>query len=103
MYFFQNSTPQMSLYLPWSALALFFKYTLIFLQKCDHAMPVVLKLVQEQVIGNSLVAQWLRFPGFTAEGFSSIPGWGTKILEAAGCGNKQTKNNHVIYHGSLPC
>ena len=27
--------------------------------------------------------QWLRFHAFTAEGLGSIPGWGTKILQAA--------------------
>ena len=29
--------------------------------------------------GNSPVVQWLRFPVFTAKGWSSVPGWGTKI------------------------
>ena len=33
--------------------------------------------------GNSLVVQWLGLHAFTAEGASSIPGWGTKILQAA--------------------
>ena len=30
--------------------------------------------------GNSLVVQWLSLCSFTAEGRSSIPVWGTKIL-----------------------
>ena len=32
--------------------------------------------------GNSLVVQWLGFHTFTAEGLGSIPGLGTKILQA---------------------
>ena len=33
--------------------------------------------------GNSLTVQWLGLQAFTAEGQSSNPGWGTKILQAA--------------------
>ena len=32
--------------------------------------------------GNSLAAQWLRLGAFTAVGQGSIPGQGTKILQA---------------------
>ena len=34
-------------------------------------------------MGNSLAVQWLGLSAFTAEGSGSIPGWGTKILQAA--------------------
>ena len=32
--------------------------------------------------GNSLAVQWLGLGAFTAEGTGSIPGWGTKKLQA---------------------
>ena len=35
---------------------------------------------------NHLVVQWLGLCTFTAEGLNSVPGWGTKILQAARCG-----------------
>ena len=37
---------------------------------------------QERIKGNSLVVQWLALCAFTAEGPGSIPGQGTKILQA---------------------
>ena len=37
---------------------------------------------------NSLVVQWLGLHAFTAEGEGSIPGQGTKILQAMQCGQK---------------
>ena len=44
--------------------------------------------------GNSLVVQWLGLIAFTAEGPGSFPGRGTKIPQAAQCGqkNKNLKN-----------
>ena len=39
-------------------------------------------------IGTSLVVQLLGLHAFTAEGPGSIPGWGTKILQAAGVAKK---------------
>ena len=33
-------------------------------------------------LGNSLAVQWLELCTFTAKGLSSIPGQGTKILQA---------------------
>ena len=33
--------------------------------------------------GNSLEVQWLRFCAFTTKDLGSIPGWGTKIPQAA--------------------
>ena len=34
-------------------------------------------------LGNSLTVQWLGLQALTAEGPGSIPGWGTKIPQAA--------------------
>ena len=34
--------------------------------------------------GTSLAIQWLGLCSFTAKGSDSIPGWGTKILQAVG-------------------
>ena len=39
-------------------------------------------------LGNSLVVHWLELGTFTAEGVGSIPGWGTKIPQAARHGQK---------------
>ena len=36
-----------------------------------------------KVVGNSLVVPCLGLCTFTAEGVSSIPGWGTEILQAS--------------------
>jgi len=36
--------------------------------------------------GTSLAVQWLGLSGFTAVGLVSIPGQGTKILQATWCG-----------------
>ena len=38
--------------------------------------------------GTSLAVQWLGLHGLTAEGPGSIPGWGTKIPQAARHGLK---------------
>ena len=38
--------------------------------------------------GDSLMVQWLGLHSFTAEGTGSIPGRGTKILQAAQRGQK---------------
>ena len=42
-------------------------------------------------IGNSLAVQWLGLRAFTAEGPSSIPGRGTKILQVARRSKKKKK------------
>ena len=42
-------------------------------------------------MGNSLAVQWLGLCAFIAEGVGSIPGRGTKILQAARCGQKRKK------------
>ena len=41
--------------------------------------------------GTSLAVPWLRLCTSTAGGVCSIPGWGTKILHAARCGQKKKK------------
>ena len=44
--------------------------------------------------GSSLVAQWLGLHAFAGQGPGSIPGRGTKILQAAGQGQEnKTKQN----------
>ena len=47
-----------------------------------------------KTLGNSEEVQWLGLRALTAEGQGSIPGRGTKILQAEQRGqkNKQTKN-----------
>ena len=44
-----------------------------------------------EIIGNSLVVQWLGLHASTEGGMASIPGRGTKIPQAAGCGQKIKK------------
>ena len=43
-----------------------------------------------------MVVQWLGLDTFTAEGFDSIPGWGTRIPQAVRCGQKKIKNKTLI-------
>ena len=40
-------------------------------------------------LGISLAVQWLGLRAFPAEGLGSIPGQGTKFLQAAQCGQKK--------------
>ena len=52
------------------------------------------------------MVKWLGLGAFTAVGPDSIPGWGTKILQATQCSqtNKQTKQNkthHNYLHAIL--
>ena len=42
--------------------------------------------------GNSLAGQWLGLSTSTAEDPASIPGWGTKILQAVPRDQKKKKN-----------
>ena len=42
-------------------------------------------------LGNFLAVQWLGLGAFTARGPGSIPGRGTKILQAAWCGQNKIK------------
>ena len=48
-----------------------------------------LKLPNYSNNGNSLEVQWLGLWALTAGGLGSIPGRGTKIPQAAQCGQKQ--------------
>ena len=41
-------------------------------------------------VRNSMESQWLGLSAFTARGPSSIPGWGTKILQASQRSQKKT-------------
>ena len=45
-----------------------------------------------RVLGNSLVVQGLGLHAFTAKGAGSVPGWGTKILQATHGAAKKKKN-----------
>ena len=42
-------------------------------------------------IGEFPVVQWLELCASNAGGTDSIPGWGTKILHGAECGQKQRR------------
>ena len=50
-------------------------------------------LFKIQALGTSLAVQWLGLCAFTAEGAGSIPGWGTKVLQATWHGHKKQKQN----------
>ena len=57
------------------------------------------KTSQKEIHGEtSLAVQWLRLCTCTAEGAGSIPGWGTKILPAARCGQKKKKKKKHMGH-----
>ena len=49
------------------------------------------QLIKNVALGNSLPVQWLGLQALTAEGPSSIPGQGTKILQATWHGQKKKK------------
>ena len=51
---------------------------------------------------NSLSDQWLGLSTFTAKGLGSIPGQGTKILQAAWHGQKKTKTKNATTNMSGP-
>ena len=50
-----------------------------------------MNVIQRSGKGNSLAVQWLGPHAFTAKGLSSIPGQGTKILQATQLGQKKKK------------
>ena len=50
---------------------------------------------------NFLAVQWLRLGAFTAVGLDSIPGWGTKILQATWRGKNKTKLKILVHRASL--
>ena len=47
--------------------------------------------MKKSKMGNFLVVQWLGLRASTAKGPGSIPGWGTKILQAMWCSQKKKK------------
>ena len=47
-------------------------------------------------VRNSLEVQWLGLGAFTAVAWGSIPGQGTKTLQAAQCGQKN--KNHKCHY-----
>ena len=47
--------------------------------------------------GNSLAVQWLGLHTFTAMALGLIPGWGTKIPQAAQCGQKNPNFQKIQY------
>ena len=52
--------------------------------------------------GSSLVVQWLELCAFTAKGLGAIPGWGTKIPQAAQCSqNQKTVRTHILFSNDL--
>ena len=62
------------------------------LQRQDpHPGLSTLPSLRNELSGNSLVVQWLELVAFTAGGLGSIPGRGTKILQAARQSRKKTK------------
>ena len=46
-----------------------------------------------EIIGNSVVVQWLGLRAFTAKGAGLICGWGTKVPEAVRHGHKKVIND----------
>ena len=51
------------------------------------------------LLGNSLVVQWLGLDIFHCHGPGSIPGQGTKILQAAQCSQKKQAHQLLILPG----
>ena len=58
---------------------------------------------KKYIIGNFLVVQWLGLCAFTAKGPDSVPGRGTKILQASQCGQekKQEKRSYQPKLGNI--
>ena len=48
-----------------------------------------------------MAVQSLGFSAFTVEGPGSIPGWGTKILQAAKCGHRKKKKKKEVSYGGM--
>ena len=55
---------------------------------------------KNEIGGNSLAVQWLGLRASTARGSGSIPGWETKIPQAAQCSQKKKKRNWttILHH-----
>ena len=52
-------------------------------------------------VGNSLGVWWLGLCTFTAKGLGSIPGQGTKVLQAERCGRGGKKCCQLSYWGGV--
>ena len=59
-------------------------------------VPDSYNYVRIDIVGTSLVVQWLRFHSSYAGDVSSIPGWGTKIRYAPMYGKKKKKKRIAI-------
>ena len=71
----------------------------IFLCEMETIMvPGSYNYVRIDILGTSLVVQWLRLCRSSVGDASSIPGWGTKIPYAPICGPKK-----LLYHNCLIC
>ena len=60
-------------------------------------VPDLYNYVRIDILGTSLVVQWLRFHSSSAGDASSIPGWGTKIRYAPMYGQKKKKKEKNCY------
>ena len=56
----------------------------------------IIKLYLKTKAGNSLVVWWLGLCSFTAKGPGSVPGWGTKILQALWRGQKYKQKTKAL-------
>ena len=65
------------------------------------ALPLRKVAFPSNQVGTSLVVQWLRTRASTAGGMGSIPGQGTEVLHAAGCG-QNNNNNDTHTHTDNP-
>ena len=54
-------------------------------------------------LGDSPAVQWLGLKAFTAEGAGSIPGQGTRILQAHGVAKKTPQQVAHLVFGALKC
>ena len=62
---------------------------------------MALTAISQGASGNFLAVQWLGIHAFTAEGTGSVPGQGTKILQAVQCGQKKNCFNSVLFSRSV--
>ena len=51
----------------------------------------------QRMRGNSLVVQWLGLRASTAGSMRSVPGWGTKILQAMWYDQKKKKKERAVF------
>jgi len=53
-----------------------------------------MKQIRVPEIGNIMAPQWLELPVLGVEGLDSVPGQGTKILQAKRCSRKKKKKEY---------